>query len=182
MGGAIAGFARSGEFAARLHTRGDEFCLLLPGPTATTERRAAELEAALDSLEVPETHRHVYRGASVGPAWRRPGETPGQTLGRASERMHARKAERRDERANALGDAANRVDLPLADRLARDDRAGVRRGEHEPMAQVDADVAVAVLEHQVAPAHLAARDGVAAVDLAVGRVRQADCRPGRTPT
>ena len=92
-------FAGGDEFAARLHTRGDEFCLLLPGSDPeTTARRAQELEAALEALQVPASHRHVYKGASVGHASRTPEERPGLTLGRASEEMHARKKQRRGDR------------------------------------------------------------------------------------
>lgn len=92
-------FAGEDEFAARLHTRGDEFCLLLPGSDeATTARRAQELEAALEGLQVPASHRHVYKGASVGHASRTPEERPGRTLGRASVQMHARKTQRRGDR------------------------------------------------------------------------------------
>jgi diguanylate cyclase (GGDEF)-like protein len=84
-----------GEFAARMHTAGDEFCVLLPGADDQTARqRASDLETILDGLEVPHTHTHVYRGASVGAATRLPDETPGQTLGRASVKMHERKRNR----------------------------------------------------------------------------------------
>jgi diguanylate cyclase (GGDEF)-like protein len=100
--GALGRLLRPGEFAARLHTAGDEFCVLLPGgDEAGAERRAGELEAALDGLEVPMSHRHVYGGASVGAAVRRGGEAPAETLSRASVAMHARKALRRERRACA---------------------------------------------------------------------------------
>ena len=89
-----------GELAARMHTAGDEFCVLLAGADeACAARRAAELEAALDDLDVPETHRHVYGGASVGASVGRAGEPPSDTLGRASVAMHARKVARRGRRA-----------------------------------------------------------------------------------
>ncbi|HEX2378670.1 MAG TPA: GGDEF domain-containing protein [Gaiellales bacterium] len=98
--GGLGRMLRPGELAARLHTAGDEFCVLLPGcDQATAERRAGELEAALDRLEVPETHRHVYGGASVGAAAGRPDEPPAETLARASVAMHDRKAARRARRA-----------------------------------------------------------------------------------
>jgi len=91
---------RPGELAARLHTAGDEFCVLLADPDeASAVRRAGELEAALDALDVPETHRHVYGGASVGAAARRSGEAPADMLARASVAMHAHKAARRERRA-----------------------------------------------------------------------------------
>jgi diguanylate cyclase (GGDEF)-like protein len=88
------------EFAARMHTAGDEFAVLLPGAGGDSARtRAVEVEAGLDELEVPETHRAIYRGASVGFATRRDlDETPGQTLGRAIETMRERKSERRQGR------------------------------------------------------------------------------------
>jgi diguanylate cyclase (GGDEF)-like protein len=92
---ALERFAASGEFAARMHTRGDEFCLLIPGSDAAlTLQRGRDLETALDGLHVPESHRHVYRGASVGAAAREPGEDIAQTVARASVAMHERK--RRD--------------------------------------------------------------------------------------
>lgn len=99
VGDELRRFADGDEFPARLHTRGDEFCLILPGAgEGETERRRGELESALQHLRVPETHRHVYRGASVGHASRSSRETPGQTLGRASEAMHERKQQRRADR------------------------------------------------------------------------------------
>jgi diguanylate cyclase (GGDEF)-like protein len=89
---ALERFARDGELAARMHTRGDEFCLLLPGSDdAATAHRCGELQRLLTELAVPDTHRHVYRGASVGGAARRPGEQLGETLARASRAMHERK-------------------------------------------------------------------------------------------
>jgi GGDEF domain-containing protein len=79
-----------------MHTAGDEFALLLPGVgKRAAGLRAAELEAELDALRVPDTHRSVYRGASVGHASRHPEETPGQVLGRAIDGMRARKRVRR---------------------------------------------------------------------------------------
>ncbi|HEY7259590.1 MAG TPA: GGDEF domain-containing protein [Gaiellales bacterium] len=96
---ALGRMLRRGEFAARLHTAGDEFCVLLPGgDRAAALRRAGELEAALDRLEVPATHRHVYGGASVGAAAALPGEPPLGTLARASVEMHERKLARRARR------------------------------------------------------------------------------------
>jgi diguanylate cyclase (GGDEF)-like protein len=88
------------EFAARMHTAGDEFAVLLPdGGEDVARTRGAEIEGGLDALEVPETHRATYRGASVGFATRRDlDETPGQTLGRAIETMRKRKFERRQGR------------------------------------------------------------------------------------
>jgi diguanylate cyclase (GGDEF)-like protein len=89
---ALRDFAGEGELAARMHTRGDEFCLLLPGSDeAATARRGERLQQLLTDLEVPETHRHVYRGASVGGAARTPGEPIAETLARASRAMHERK-------------------------------------------------------------------------------------------
>jgi diguanylate cyclase (GGDEF)-like protein len=85
------------EFAARMYTAGDEFAVLLPGAGVELARtRATEIESGLDDLEVPETHRAIYRGASVGFATRRDlDEKPGQTLGRAIETMRERKSVRR---------------------------------------------------------------------------------------
>ncbi|HEX3329164.1 MAG TPA: diguanylate cyclase [Gaiellales bacterium] len=89
---ALRSFAGPGELPARMHTRGDEFCLLLPGSDeAATAARCERLQQMLTELEVPETHRHVYRGASVGAAARTPGESIAETLARASRAMHERK-------------------------------------------------------------------------------------------
>jgi diguanylate cyclase (GGDEF)-like protein len=89
---ALRDFAGDGELPARMHTRGDEFCLLLPGSDEeATRRRCERLQQLLADLEVPETHRHVYRGASVGGAAREPGEPIAETLARASRAMHERK-------------------------------------------------------------------------------------------
>ena len=89
---ALRAFAGPGELPARMHTRGDEFCLLLPGSDEeATARRGERLQQLLTELEVPETHRHVYRGASVGGAARTPGEPVAETLARASRAMHERK-------------------------------------------------------------------------------------------
>lgn len=95
VGEALGKLARPGEFPARLHTAGDEFGLLLPGIAADARQRATEIETALDTLEVPESHRSFYRGASVGFAVRLQGETAGQMLGRATEAMRERKLERK---------------------------------------------------------------------------------------
>jgi diguanylate cyclase (GGDEF)-like protein len=96
VGQALAALAHPDEFAARLYTAGDEFALLLPGADAdTAAARADEIEAALDALAVPETHRSLYHGASVGYAAREGDETPGQTLGKAIESMRRRKLARR---------------------------------------------------------------------------------------
>ncbi len=92
---AMKRFAGPGELAARMHTGGDEFCLLLPGcDRSATGARGRAIETILDRLDVPESHRHVYRGASVGAAAREPGESVSETLARASVAMHERK--RRD--------------------------------------------------------------------------------------
>jgi diguanylate cyclase (GGDEF)-like protein len=101
VGEALGQLARPGEFPARLHTAGDEFGLLLPGISADAALRAAEIETALDELEVPESHRPFYRGASVGYAVRIQGETAGQMLGRATEAMRERKLARQRARRDA---------------------------------------------------------------------------------
>jgi GGDEF domain-containing protein len=99
VGQALPRLVGASGFAARLHTAGDEFAVLLPGADADTAGRlATALEASLDALEVPPTHRSVYHGASVGWATRSDGESPGQALGRAIAAMQERKAERRAER------------------------------------------------------------------------------------
>jgi len=92
---ALRAFAEPGETPCRMHTRGDEFCLLLPGSDEeTTGVRCERLQRLLTDLQVPETHRHVYRGASVGGAARAPGEPVAETLARASRAMHERKRDR----------------------------------------------------------------------------------------
>jgi len=58
------------------------------------ELRCERLQGLLTDLDVPETHRHVYRGASVGGAARTPGEPVAETLARASRAMHERKRTR----------------------------------------------------------------------------------------
>ena len=89
---ALRTFAGAADVAARMHTRGDEFCLIMPGcDEAATTRRCQELQQLLDGLAVPESHRHVYRGASVGGASRAAGEPVAETLARASRAMHERK-------------------------------------------------------------------------------------------
>jgi diguanylate cyclase (GGDEF)-like protein len=95
VGEALGRAARAGEFAARLYTAGDEFAVLLPGVADERARqRATEIEVMLDRLDVPPTHRQVYRGASVGSASRCEGQTAGQVLGAATEAMRTRKAAR----------------------------------------------------------------------------------------
>jgi diguanylate cyclase (GGDEF)-like protein len=90
---ALQSFAGAADLPARMHTRGDEFCLIMPGSDeAATARRCDELQELLDGLVVPESHRHVYRGASVGGAARLGGEAAAETLARASRAMHDRKA------------------------------------------------------------------------------------------
>ena len=87
------------EFVARLHTRGDEFGVVLPGADNTAAmRRAREIEAALDDLAVPASHQSVYHGASVSGATRRENETTSQVLDRAVAAMHRRKTERKAAR------------------------------------------------------------------------------------
>lgn len=96
VGKGLAALIRPDEFAARMHTAGDEFAVLLPGLGKKAARaRAKEIETSLDGLRVPQTHRSVYGGASVGHATRQIGETPGQVLGRAIEVMRDRKLDRR---------------------------------------------------------------------------------------
>ena len=107
VGKALPAITSETEFAARLHRAGDEFCVLLPhADEAAAARRALEIEAALDALEVPPSHRSVYRGASVGAATSSDDETPEQVLDRAIAAMHRRKAERRDSRSLRLSDAS----------------------------------------------------------------------------
>lgn len=96
VGQALAELAREGESPARLHTAGDEFCLLLPTQNEpAARRRRGEIELALDELDLPAQFNGLYGGASVGHASRVSGETPGQTLGRAVEAMRERKLERK---------------------------------------------------------------------------------------
>lgn len=99
VGEALAEITTVQEFTARLHTAGDEFAVVLPhADEALATRRAREIEAALDALDVPASHRSVYRGASVGAATRRSGETAGQVKDRATVVMKLRKEQRRAAR------------------------------------------------------------------------------------
>lgn len=92
-------FTQGQELPARLHTAGDEFVVLLPGVgEATASLRAREVEAALEQIDLPESHRAVYGGASVGFATRRAQETPEQALDRAIHAMYDRKLARRGQR------------------------------------------------------------------------------------
>jgi diguanylate cyclase (GGDEF)-like protein len=99
VGQELAAIARPGEHAARLHTAGDEFALLLLGVGEEEARlRVREIEKTLDGLALPDILRAVYHGASVGHATRRSGETSGQALGRAVSVMRRRKVARVEER------------------------------------------------------------------------------------
>lgn len=90
---------RPGEFVARIHSAGDEFVVLLPGlDDEAAAARAAELEATLDNLPVPEKLAGIYQGASVAHASRRDKETTGQVFGRAKDLIHARKLARKRRR------------------------------------------------------------------------------------
>jgi diguanylate cyclase (GGDEF)-like protein len=101
VGRALGRLVTDAEFAARQHTAGDEFAVLIPGADAEmASRRADEIERSLDMLDVPPAYQQVYRGASVGHATRRPGETPGQVLGRAIAAMQERKSARRARHVN----------------------------------------------------------------------------------
>ncbi|MGO9973777.1 MAG: GGDEF domain-containing protein [Solirubrobacteraceae bacterium] len=103
VGRALGGLLTDGEFAARQYTAGDEFAILIPGADAeAAARRAGEVEDLLDMLDVPPAYKQIYRGASVGHATRRPGETPGQALGRAVAVMQERKSERRAAREQPM--------------------------------------------------------------------------------
>lgn len=96
VGRALPALVGADAFPSRLHTAGDEFAVLLPAAGAeAAAQRARALEVCLDGLDVPASHRAVYRGASVGWATRTADETVGQTLGRAIEVMRRRKVERR---------------------------------------------------------------------------------------
>lgn len=100
VGRGLAAATTPGEFAARMYTAGDEFAVLLPGADEEAAlARALEIEKELDELTVPETHRTLYQGASVGSVSRLSSESPGQALGRAIEVMRRRKLARRDRRS-----------------------------------------------------------------------------------
>jgi diguanylate cyclase (GGDEF)-like protein len=95
VGEGLAQMAQPGEVPARLHTAGDEFALLLPGVgQLDASLRAAAIEVGLDALSLSEELQAVYKGASVGHATRRAGETSGQALGRAVAAMRDRKEQR----------------------------------------------------------------------------------------
>jgi diguanylate cyclase (GGDEF)-like protein len=95
VGTALPQLLEGHEFAARLHTAGDEFaCITQASDEARAVERAAQLEHGLASIEVPNTHRGIYRGASVGHATARPDDTPATLIARASAGMRERKRER----------------------------------------------------------------------------------------
>lgn len=84
------------EVAARVHSAGDEFvCLLQPG--ADGPARAVDLEHELDRLDLPDSHKPFYRGASVGHATSFPDDSAETLMARAAESMHARKRQRRTD-------------------------------------------------------------------------------------
>lgn len=94
VGRAIEQLLGDDEMAARVHSAGDEFaCLLAPGADGVA--RAARLEQSLDALELPESVKPFYRGASVGHATSTADDTPETLIARAAENMHERKRERR---------------------------------------------------------------------------------------
>ena len=108
VGRALDDMTQAPEFAARQHSGGDEFAVILPGVDASVAaKRAEQIERQLDTLVVPDTHRHICRGASVGHASRLPGEEPGQTLGRAIEAMTERKRVRRAAQAKPPAQATD---------------------------------------------------------------------------
>jgi diguanylate cyclase (GGDEF)-like protein len=95
VGTALPQLLAAHEFAARLHTAGDEFaCITRTSDDEPAVERAAKLERGLASIEVPNTHRGLYRGASVGHATSLPDDTPATLIARASESMRRRKRER----------------------------------------------------------------------------------------
>lgn len=95
VGTALSGLLEADEFGARLHTAGDEFaCIARTSEEEEARERASRLEQGLASIDVPSTHRGLYRGASVGYATPVPGETPISLIARASASMRRRKRER----------------------------------------------------------------------------------------
>jgi diguanylate cyclase (GGDEF)-like protein len=92
VGHGLARLRRPSEFAARLHTAGDEFAVLLPHVDEQgASLRGAEIEHELDALRLPEDLRSVYHGASVGWACREAGQSAGQAMGQAIVSMRERK-------------------------------------------------------------------------------------------
>jgi diguanylate cyclase (GGDEF)-like protein len=95
VGNALPQLLGADEFAARLHTAGDEFaCITDADDDQAAAQRAAQLEHDLNQLDVPITHRSFYRGASVGHTVAVPGDTPATITARASASMRQRKQER----------------------------------------------------------------------------------------
>jgi len=98
VGNALTQLLVPDEFAARLHTAGDEFaCITDVHEEHAAAQRAARLEHDLGQLEVPTTHRSFYRGASVGHTLVMPGDTPTTVTARASASMRQRKQKRYQE-------------------------------------------------------------------------------------
>jgi diguanylate cyclase (GGDEF)-like protein len=97
VGTALSRLLEANEFGARLHTAGDEFaCIAKASGEERASERASRLERGLASIDVPSTHRGLYRGASVGHATPLPDETPASLIARASASMRRRKRERYD--------------------------------------------------------------------------------------
>jgi diguanylate cyclase (GGDEF)-like protein len=91
------------EFAARLHgSGGDEFIVVCPGlDESSAAERAADLERHLapTRVELPQSVKKHYGGASVGYAVRRPEEEPLDLVERAATLMRTTKAARASSRA-----------------------------------------------------------------------------------
>jgi diguanylate cyclase (GGDEF)-like protein len=95
VGTALPRLLEAHEFGARLHTAGDEFgCITHASDDEDAAERATKIEQGLASIDLPSTHRSLYRGASVGYATALPGETPDSLIARATASMRQRKRER----------------------------------------------------------------------------------------
>jgi diguanylate cyclase (GGDEF)-like protein len=101
VGTALSRLLEAGEFGARLHTAGDEFaCITSASDESGALERASQLEQGLAVIDVPDTHRALYRGASVGHATALPHDTPASLIARSSASMRRRKRERYDAKAS----------------------------------------------------------------------------------
>jgi diguanylate cyclase (GGDEF)-like protein len=104
IGGSLLKCLRDQDLAIRLG--GDEFVVLLPETEEKIgRRRAEEIGATLDALEVPDDIKPYFRGASVGAATASPNDDLQSVLRRATDAMHSRKRRRKTDFTDSAGAA-----------------------------------------------------------------------------